>query len=375
LSREVMGSALEDVQEREHGPRSDRAVRIDEPHAHPPRSGTATRPARPGSDPAATPDPAAGSAPGPAPAGGPLDALRRRGRPVLDGARRQVDVVRSSRLRTAAALGVAALVAGLVGAGVTAQVQQARLDRAAGVVAWLEYGNGYDGSERVSARLNVVNTGDRAVTVTEVDFEGGLEEGRSSGVSGELDDPLEVAPGDHASQTVLAEVQDCSQGQMSRGGSRDGQLRVRVSGTDLRGTWVDGARVGAFPISASTVVEMGCMADFARPVLVENTIVRPDGDLYVTLRSGTSDDVVVDLAGPDGVSLVTEPAMPIAIAGGQAASVTVGIGLQVDVCTVSAQQLDAGNQLRLVVGEDEFADLDYFVVNPWVVREVARACG
>lgn len=362
MSREVMGSALEDVQERERAPRADRAVRIDE----------RPRPA----DPVPTPPPAADdSAPGPATAPPTrFGALGRRGQLVLERSRQQVDTVRSSRTRTAAAVAVAALVAGLLGVGITTQLQQAGSDRASGVVAWLEYGNGYDGSQRVSTRLNVVNTGDQPVTVTEVDFAGDLEPGRESGVTAELSDPLEVGPGQHASQTVLAEVTDCGQGQIARGGSRDGELRVRVSGNDLRSTWVDGSRVGAFPISASTVVEMGCMQDFARPVLVENTIVRADGDLYLTLRSGTSDDVVVGLRGPDGVTFVTQPPLPITIPGGQAAAVTLGVELQVDTCTVSAQQLDAGNQVRLVVGEEDLNDLDYFVVNPWVVREVGRAC-
>ncbi len=374
MSREVMGSALEDVREREGAPRADRAVRIDERRTDRSRPGQAPpgtpRPDGTGpttSAPDATPD-----APGPT---GRLDALARRARPAAERAGRQVDVVRSSRLRTAVALAAAVVVAALLGAGATAQLQQAGLDRASGVVAWLEYGNGYEDSQRVSARLNVVNTGAQPVTVTEVDFEGGLEDGRTSGVTGDLREPLEVAPGAHASQTVLAEVRDCSQGQMARGGSRDGALRVRVSGADLRSTWVDGARVGAFPISASTVVEMGCLADLARPVMVENTIVRADGDLYVTLRSGTTEDVVVDVVGPDGVTLVGEPALPLTIPGGQQASVTIGIELRVDTCTVSAQQLDAGGQVRLAVGEEEYSDLDYFVVNPWVVREVGRACG
>lgn len=359
MSREVMGSALEDVQEREQAPRADRAVRIDQ----------RPRPAEPApTAPAEAAEPTTSSPPNR------FGALGRRGQLVLERTQQQVDAVRSSRTRTAAAVAVAALVAGLVGVGVTTALQQAGSDRASGVVAWLEYGNGYDDSARVSTRLNVVNTGDQPVTVTEVDFAGDLEPGRESGVTAELSDPLEVGPGQHASQTVLAEVADCSQGQIARGGSRDGELRVRVSGNDLRSTWVDGSRIGAFPISASTVVEMGCMQDFARPVLVENTIVRADGDLYLTLRSGTSEDVVIGLRGPDGVSFVTEPPLPLSIPGGQAAAVTLGVELRVDTCTVSAQQLDAGNQVRLVVGEEDLPDLDYFVVNPWVVREVGRAC-
>lgn len=365
MSREVMGSALEDVPESEHTTRTDRAVRIDErprPDASPDqdRSAPVDRPA--------DDEPSTRT--------GRFGGLGRHGRVVLERTQQQVDVVRSSRVRTAGVVAVAALVAGLVGAGVTAQLQQAGTDRASGVVAWLEYGNGYDqpGNARIAARLNVVNTSAQLVTISGVDFQGGLEEGRESGVTGELGDPLEVAPGAYASATVQAEVPDCSQGPITRGGSRDGGLRVRVSGADLRSTWVDGARVGAFPLSAGSVVEMACTAGFVRPVLVENTIVRADGDLYMTLRSGSSEDVVVGLAGPDGVTLVTEPPLPLTIEGGQAATVTVGVDLQVDTCTVSAQQLDAGNQLRLVVGEEQLPDLDYFVVNPWVVREVARAC-
>lgn len=286
----------------------------------------------------------------------------------------RLDAVRASRQRTATALVVVAVVGGLVAVGATEQARQAGRDRAASVVAWLDVpAVGVDAARgRAVLQLNVVNTGADRVTVTGADLDGGLQD-RSSGVGLELTDDLVVEPQGHGSGRVEARVEECS-GPVSRGGSRDGDLRVRLSGADLRETVLDGTRVGAFPVTSSSVVELACGADVA-PVVVQSTMVRADGRLYITLR-GSTVDVEVGVTAPDGVRLVTDPPAPVPVPGGQDAPMTtIPVTLEVDVCTVSAQQLDAGRQVSLVVGGDRYELLDHAVVNAWVAREVIRACG
>ncbi len=283
----------------------------------------------------------------------------------------RLDAVRASRQRTAVALLAVGLVASLVAVGVTEQARQAGRDRAASVVAWLDYSS-VDGQGQAVLRLNVVNTGSDRVTVTDADLEGGLD-GRPSGVGLELADDLTVEPQRYVSGRVEATVAACA-GPVARGGSRDGDLRVTLSGPDLRDTVLDGTRIGGFPVTSSSVVETACGA-VAAPVVVQSTVVRADGRLYLTLR-GFRDDLQVTLTAPDGVRLVTEPASPVLVPGGQDAPMTtIAVALEVDTCTVNAQQVDAGTQVALEVDEEEVAlVLDYVVVNAWVVREVARAC-
>ncbi len=362
MSREVLGSAVEDAAAAPE-PRSPvpgsaprGAVRLDD---KPALRATSSAPGSPAADaPGSTPPERAGA----------VD----RTRTWVQG---RLDALRGSRTRTAAALGVVAVVSGLVAVGVTEQVRQARLDAAPGVVAWLDYSSsGVGGTGQAVLKLNVVNTGTDEVTVTAADLEGDLD-GTTSGVALDLADELTVPASGYASGTVAATVADCGTSPVARGGARDGELRVTVAGTDLREEVLDGARVGAFPISASTVVELGCGGEFTPTVVVEQVTVRADGRLYVSLR-GFTDDVEVSLTSPDGIDLVTDPPSPVSVPGGEGSPLTtIGVELQVQTCTVSAQQLDAGNQVQLVVGDERLDELDHVVVNAWVVREVARSCG
>jgi hypothetical protein len=355
VSREVLGSAVEEVAPQPQ-PQQSPPVRSSVPLDRRPRP--------------------VGAAPG-----GPSDQepprdLRGGAAAARAWSQDRLDAVRVSRGRTAAALAVVGLLSGLVAVGVAEQVRQARLDAAAGVVAWLDYSSSGVGSTgQAVLRLNVVNTGGDAVTVTAADLEGGLDPGTASGVSLELTDELSVPPSGYATGTVEARIEDCSGGPVARGGTRDGDLRVTVAGADLRDEVLPGTRVGAFPISASTVIELGCGGEFEPTVLVQGTTVRADGRLYITLK-GFSEDLEVGLTAPDGVELVTEPPSPVVVRGGEGVPMTtIAVDLQVSTCTISAQQLDAGDQVQLVVGEDRLPELDYAVVNAWVVREVARACG
>ncbi len=267
------------------------------------------------------------------------------------------------------------MAAALLAVGVTEQVRQARLDAATGVVAWLDYSDSGTGDTgRATLKLNVVNTGTDRVTVTAADLEGGLEDGRPSGVTLDLLDELTVAPAGYASGTVAARVLDCGNAPVARGGSRDGDLQVTVAGTDLRDEVLPGTRIGAFPISSSTVVELTCGGQFIPTVVVQTTQVRADGRLYISLR-GFDQDLEVGLTAPDGVRLVTEPEAPVPVPGGDDAPMTtIPVSLEVTTCTVAAQQLDAGNQVMLDIGDQRFDQLDHTTVNAWVVREVAKAC-
>ncbi len=296
----------------------------------------------------------------------------------------RLDAVRGSRRRTVAALAVVAVAAGLVSVGVAERARQAGLDRAGGVVAWLDH-SGDEVAVRGQAvlRLNVVNTGVEDVTVTGADLEGGLE-GRPSGIGLDLVDDLRVEPQQHASVEVEATVDACT-GPVSRGGSRDGELRVVVAGADLRETVLDGARVGAVPVTSSSVVDLAC-GDEASPVVVESTRVLADERLHITLR-GLREDVLVSLTAPDGVRLVTDPASPVPVPGGPGApTTTIAVALEVETCTVSAQQIDAGRQVALQVsatGPEPAEPIHVSllgtggetVVSAWVAREVTRACG
>lgn len=296
----------------------------------------------------------------------------------------RLDAVRGSRRRTVAALAVVAVAAGLVSVGVAARVRQAGLDRAGGVVAWLDYsGDDVDVRGQAVLRLNVVNTGVDDVTVTGADLEGGLE-GRPSGVGLDLVEDLRVEPQQYAYVEVAATVDACT-GPVSRGGSRDGELRVVLAGADLRDTVLDGARVGAFPVTSSSVVDVAC-GDEASPVVVESTRVLADERLHITLR-GLREDVLVSLTAPDGIRLVTDPPSPVPVPGGQGSpTTTIAVALEVDTCTVSAQQIDAGRRVALEVGAAgldpaELIQVHFLgtdgeaVVSAWVAREVTRACG
>ena len=367
MSREVLGSALEDVappsQDAPPAPGAG-AVLLDDK--------AATRRRAPGAGSGS----GAGDVAEPvAPTEEPPTDRRAAVRAGRTWATSRLDALRGSRGRTAAALAVVAVVAALLAVGVTEQVRQARLDAATGVVAWLDYSDSGTGDAgRATLKLNVVNTGTDPVTVTAADLDGGLEDGRPSGVVLDLLDELTVAPAGYASGTVAARVLDCGNAPVARGGSRDGDLRVTVAGTDLRDEQVPGTRIGSFPISSSTIVELTCGGQFIPTVVVTSTQVRADGRLYVSLR-GFDQDLQVGLTAPDGVRLVTDPESPVPVPGGDDAPLTtISVALEVVTCTVAAQQLDAGNQVMLDIGDQRFDQLDHTTVNAWVVREVARAC-
>ena len=129
---------------------------------------------------------------------------------------------------------------------------------------------------------------------------------------------------------------------------------MTVAGTDLRDEVLPGTRIGAFPITSSTVVELTCGGQFIPTVVVQSTQVRADGRLYISLR-GFDQDLGVGLTAPDGVRLVTEPEAPVPVPGGDDAPLTtIPVSLEVTTCTVAAQQLDAGNQVVLDIGDQRF---------------------
>ncbi len=282
-----------------------------------------------------------------------------------------LDQLRTSRLRTVTTLVAVAAAAALLAAGVTGWAAQTAREGSAQAVAWAEPANVID-SSTLTLTIHVVNSGATAFTVTGTDFRGGVD-GKTL-VSASLSSPFTVQPGQLGEGVATAEARECG-GPFSSGGSRDGRLRVTVRTDDLRSTVLAGTSVGSYPLSAVTIYEMICYTGPDMPLLVESSLVRADGRLHIAAAPAGTEAVEVSFRAPDGVRLVTDPPTPIAVT---AAGPTTFIALSIEVtaCTVSAQQLNAGEQIKLLVdGEVQEFALDYSVVNPWLVRAVTQECG
>lgn len=281
----------------------------------------------------------------------------------------------ATRGRAVVAAVAVAVVAGVAGAGVTAAVLGGGGD-AARVVAWLEFGDGndYPGNDTVGMVLNVVNAGQREVVVADADFDGGLDPGSPASVLAvALDGSIRVAPGDHARQDVQVSVDDCETVRTS--GSRDDTLRVGVTDADARSTWITGSEVGAYPVTASVLVQSICEAGSTGPVTTQAMSVGPDGELMVVLRSTAADATTFTIEGPEGIRFTGEPSLPVTVPDNRDGNATVAVRLVVDECTAEIVQLDAAGQVRLVADGQDVFDFDFLLLHSWYVREVTRACG
>lgn len=265
---------------------------------------------------------------------------------------------------------VAALVGGLLGAAVAQRASLAGREQNASISAWITYqSNTSDGSGTFS--LFVVNSGQAPLTVTDSDLDGGIEDGRAP-VDLRLQQPFEVDPG-RTGHSLVTATSSCDAGPLSQGGVRDGDLRVTVATRDLREQVLSAPNPARMSLSSVDIYDQLCQG--GRELAVEAELTsRGDGRLSMTLRSVDGDDHVVDLSAPDGVTLVTEPPLPVTVTGPQVQ--TVAIGMTVESCTQNNTQLLAGSQVSLLTDDEaRLISFDQFSMIAWFAREIAKACG
>ncbi len=283
-----------------------------------------------------------------------------------------LDRMRSSRPRTVAALVGVAAAASLLAAGITGWAAQTSQEGTAQAVAWAEPTDLADVAyESTTVSIHVVNSGAAPFTVTDADFRGGVDQ---SLVDVSMETPFTVQPGELGRGTATAQARECD-GPFSRGGSRDGRLRVAVRTEDLRSTVLSGTSVGSSSLSAVDIYERVCSAGVDLPLLIESSLVRADGRLHIAAVPAGTEPVEVSFSAPDGIRLVTDPPTPVVLTA-SGPTTFIALAVEVTACTVSAQQLNAGEQIKLLVdGEVQEYALDYSVVNPWLVRTVTQECG
>lgn len=269
-----------------------------------------------------------------------------------------------------ALVAIAAVLGGLVGAAVAQRAALVGRERVATASAWLSYD--LDSSGLGSAALFVVNSGSAAFTVTSVDLQGGIGPGASP-VDLELESEIRVDP-DSTARTSVRATSDCEAGPLSRGGSRDGDLRITVAGPDLREQVLTMRGLGGMSLTAVDLYDGVCNPGAGFLPVNADLSSRADGRLNLRVQSADGDDHEVDLTVPDGVTLTADPGLPILLVGDQAQSVA--LGLTVEVCTQNTRQLLAGQQVVIAVdGEPVEFLLDQVVVAAWFAREIERACG
>lgn len=319
-----------------------------------------------------TPDTASGLEPRPhqSGAGRPEDTTSAGGADAADLWLSVRHLVQHPRSRTPAVtlVALAALVGGLLGAGVAQRVALLAREQSASVTAWVGFGAG--GPETYN--LFVVNSGSTPLTVVDADFSGGIDGGRAP-IELALDEPFEVDPG-RAGQGIVTATSACDAGPLSRGGARDGELRVTVTTQDLREQVLGVPNLASMSARSVDIYEIVCSQSAYTPPVYPEFTSRADGRVTMALRSEDGEDHEVDLSAPDGITLVTEPELPVQLVGRQGQSVAIGI--TVDSCTQNNTQLMAGQQVTLEVdGRRTQMFTDTTPLLAWFAREVGKACG
>jgi hypothetical protein len=263
---------------------------------------------------------------------------------------------------------VAALVGGLLGAGVAQRIALLAREQNASVTAWVGFGN----ASPETYNLFVVNSGSAPLTVKGADFSGGIDDDLAP-IELVLDRPFEVAPG-KVGQGIVTATSECDAGPLGRGGPRDGELQVTVATQDLREQVLSVPSLFSLSARSVDIYEVICGQDVYTPSVIPEFSSRADGRVTMTLRAEDNEDHEVDLDVPEGITLVTEPELPVLLESDRGLSIA--IGMTVEDCTQNNQQLLAGQQITFVVdGRTTQMFTDTTPLLAWFAREVGKACG
>ncbi len=261
---------------------------------------------------------------------------------------------RHAGLLTAFAVGAA--VAGLITGSILGKRQAEQRMAAVRLFAGMDMQprGGQDG--RLS--IQVLNVGQDPVTLEEVLFTGG------QGIWGmTLEQTPEVLPG--RSVTVPARVRlDCAsappQGLDLRVRTEDGRLRTVPA---LRGPY--GAN--------ADIVQVLCQTN-PEGIEIWSTRARDDGTLTLQMRNPGDTDIDLEIRGPAGTQIVTDPPSPVHLP--PRSGLNLNLTVDVQRCTAAAQRAAAGDDLRLAVNGQDAGNLptDPAVLSGWLARSVALAC-
>ncbi|HEX5533878.1 MAG TPA: hypothetical protein VFX33_09080 [Actinomycetales bacterium] len=256
-----------------------------------------------------------------------------------------------------AAFAVGAAVAGLITGSVLEKHQAEERMAAVRLLAGMDMQpqTGQDGR----LAIQVLNIGQDPVTLEDAMFTG------NEGNWGmKLEETAEVLPG--RSATVPTHVRlDCGsappQGLDLRVRTQDGTLRTVAALTaPYAGNGVD-------------IVQYLCHTN-PDGIEIWSTRARDDGTLSLQIRNPGDNDIDLEIRGPAGTRIVTDPPSPVHLP----ARSGMNLNLTVDVerCTSAAQRAAAGDDLRMQVNGEDVGGLptDPTVLSGWVARSVALAC-
>ena len=209
--------------------------------------------------------------------------------------------------------------------------------------------------------LGVLNVGQDPVTLVGAGFKG------SSGRWGlMLEQTAEALPGRFTN--VPSEVRlDCDapppQGLELQVRTADGQVRTvsALTGPPYAGNSAD-------------AVQFLCHTN-PDNIEVWSTRARDDGTLSLQIRNPGDNDIDLEIRGPAGTQIVTDPPSPVHLPSRSGINLTLTV--HVERCTAAAQRAAAGDDLRMAVDGQDIGALptDPAVLAGWVARSVALVCG